>query len=216
MNDPAGSRKAASYLLSAAKLACGADVDPLLEQVADGGGQLNSHQRDCVHCRAAIGEFSALWDPVRELAATPVPAPAALTTTVIRRIHRLAHDVGYTLQITDGGAIRIAARIVAALARDSARLVPGVRVAFGRSNHSTPGGYAGDGPLGQRLTGASAGVLGRTAVVDLVVAVNYGMPVHDVARDIQRQVIAALHHGLGLQNVTVNVTVDDVLDDTTS
>ena len=212
MNDPAESRKAANHLLSVGKLACGADVDPLLEQVADGsGGQLNAHQRDCVHCRAAIGEFTALWDPVRELAATPVPAPAELTATVIRRIRRLVHDVGYTLQITDGGAIRIAACIVAVLARDSARLVPGVRVAFGRSSHRTLGAFAGDGPLGQRPA-AAAGVLGRTAVVDLAVAVNYGMPVQDVARDIQRQVIAALHHGLGLQNVTVNVTVDDVLD----
>ena len=212
MNDPAESPKAASHLLTAGKLVCGADVDLLLEQVADGGGQLSDHQRDCVHCRAAIGEFTALWDPVREVAATPVPPPAELTATVIRRIRRLVHDVGYTLQITDGGTIRIAARIVAALARDSARLIPGVRVAFGRSRHSTLGAFASDGPLTQR-PGASAGVLGRTAVVDLAVAVNYGMPVHDVARDIQRQVIAALHHGLGLQNVTVNVTVDDVLDD---
>jgi uncharacterized alkaline shock family protein YloU len=212
VNDPAESPKAASHLLTAGKLVCGADVDLLLEQVADGGGQLSDHQRDCVHCRAAIGEFTALWDPVREVAATPVPPPAELTATVIRRIRRLVHDVGYTLQITDGGTIRIAARIVAALARDSARLVPGVRVAFGRSRHSTLGAFASDGPLTQR-PGASAGVLGRTAVVDLAVAVNYGMPVHDVARDVQRQVIAALHHGLGLQNVTVNVTVDDVLDD---
>jgi uncharacterized alkaline shock family protein YloU len=212
VNDPAESPKAASHLLTAGKLVCGADVDLLLEQVADGGGQLSAHQRDCVHCRAAIGEFTALWDPVREVAATPVPPPAELTATVIRRIRRLVHDVGYTLQITDGGTIRIAARIVAALARDSARLIPGVRVAFGRSRHSTLGAFASDGPLTQR-PGASAGVLGRTAVVDLAVAVNYGMPVHDVARDIQRQVIAALHHGLGLQNVTVNVTVDDVLDD---
>lgn len=216
MNDPAGFRNAASHLLGAGKLACGADVDPLLEQAADGGGQLNAHQRDCVHCRAAIGEFTALWDPVRELAATPVPAPAELSAMVIRRIRRLVHDVGYTLQITDGGAIRIAARIVAALARDTARLVPGVRVAFARSSHSIPGARAGDSPLGQHLARASAGVLGRTAVVDLAVAVNYGMPVHDVARDIQRQVVAALHHGLGLQNVTVNVSVDDVLDDTPS
>lgn len=212
MNDPAESPKAASHLLTAGQLVCGADVDLLLEQVADGGGQLSAHQRDCVHCRAAIGEFTALWDPVREVAATPVPPPAELTATVIRRIRRLVHDVGYTLQITDDGTIRIAARIVAALARDSARLIPGVRVAFGRTTHSTPGAFASDGPLTQR-PGASAGVLGRTAVVDLAVAVNYGMPVHDVARDIQRQVIAALHHSLGLPNVTVNVTVDDVLDD---
>jgi uncharacterized alkaline shock family protein YloU len=213
VNDPAESPTAASHLVTAGKLACGADVDLLLEQAADGGGQLSAHQRDCVHCRAALGEFTALWAPVREVAATPVAPPAELTATVIRRIHRLVHEVGYTLQITDGGTIRIAARIVAAVARNSARLVPGVRVASGRSRHSTLGAFAGDGLLRQRPAGASAGVLGRTAVVDLAVAVNYGMPVHHVARDIQRQVIAALHHGLGLQDVTVNVTVDDVLDD---
>jgi uncharacterized alkaline shock family protein YloU len=211
VNDPAESPNGASHLLTAAKLVCGADVDLLLAQVADGGGQLSAHQRDCVHCRAAISEFTALWDPVREVAAAPASPPAELAATVIRRIRRLVHEVGYTLQITDGGTIRVGARVVAALARDSARRVRGVRVAFGRSSHSTPGAFAGDGPLSQRPAGA-AGVLGRTAVVDLAVAVNYGMPVHDVARDIQRQVAAALHHGLGLQNVTVNVTVDDVLD----
>lgn len=208
MNDPAESPQRASHLLTAAKLVCGADVDLLLEHAADGGGQLSAHQRDCVHCRAAISEFTALWDPVREVAATPVSPPAELTATVIRRIRRLVHDGGYTLQITDGGTIRVAARVVAALARDSARRVRGVRVAFGRSSHSTPGALTADSPLSRRF----AGVLGRTAVVDLAVAVNYGMPVHDVARDIQRQVAAALHHGLGLQHVTVNVTVDDVLD----
>jgi uncharacterized alkaline shock family protein YloU len=212
VNDPAESPQRASHLLTSAKLICGADVDLLLEHVADGGGQLSAHQRDCVHCRAAISEFTGLWDPVREVAATPVSPPAELTATVIRRIRRLVHEVGYTLQITDGGTIRVAARVVAALARDSARRVRGVRVAFGRSSHTAPAASAGDGPLSRRPAEAAAGVLGRTAVVDLAVAVNYGIPVHDVARDIQRQVAAALHHGLGLQHVTVNVTIDDVLD----
>ena len=40
-------------------LACGADVDELLEQAAEGrGGQLTSHQRGCPHCQAALREFS--------------------------------------------------------------------------------------------------------------------------------------------------------------
>ena len=56
------------------------------------------------------------------------------------------------------------------------------------------------------------GVLGRTAVVDLAVAVTYGDPVHEVARDIQQHVIAALRRHIGLQTVVVNVIVDDVLD----
>jgi uncharacterized alkaline shock family protein YloU len=56
-------------------------------------------------------------------------------------------------------------------------------------------------------------VLGRTAVVDLAVAVGYGDPAHEVARDIQRQVAAALRDQIGLRDVTVNVTVDDIIDD---
>ena len=57
------------------------------------------------------------------------------------------------------------------------------------------------------------GVLGRTAVVDLAVAVTYGDPVHEVARDIQQHVIATLRDQIGLQTVAVNVTVDDVFTD---
>ena len=56
-------------------------------------------------------------------------------------------------------------------------------------------------------------MLGRTAVVDLAVAISYGDPAHQVAREIQRQVTATLRDQVGLQDVTVNVTIDDVLDD---
>jgi uncharacterized alkaline shock family protein YloU len=55
-------------------------------------------------------------------------------------------------------------------------------------------------------------VLGRTAVVDLAVAVGYGDPVHLIARDIQRQVTKSLRDQVGLRDVTVNVTIDDVVD----
>jgi hypothetical protein len=40
--------------------------------------------------------------------------------------------------------------------------------------------------LGHRHPHAAVGVLGRTAVVDLAVAVTYNHPAHEVARDIQR------------------------------
>ena len=46
---------------------------------------------------------------------------------------------------------------------------------------------------------------------DLAVAVTYGDPVRDVARDIQRHIIATLRESIGLQTITVNVTVDDIL-----
>jgi uncharacterized alkaline shock family protein YloU len=127
------------------------------------------------------------------------------------QIRVLIRDVWYTVQTTEDGVIRIAARIVAALARDSARMVPGVRVALGRSTYDKIATER--ATFQHRHPHAAVGVLGRTAVVDLAVAVTYGDPVHEVARDIQRQVIATLRDHIGLKTVAVNVIVDDVLID---
>lgn len=201
-------------LLTSAALACGAEVDLLLEQVADGrGADLDAHQRQCVHCQAAITEFTVIWEPVARLASTPLRAPPGLTAAVMSHIRVLVRDVWYTLQTTDLGAIRVAARVVAALARDAARMVPGVRVALGSSSHGPLAALAERASLGHRHPLAAVGVLGRTAVVDLAVAVSYGDPLPEVAHDIQRQVIASLRDHLGLKTVTVNVTVDDILLD---
>ena len=135
VNDPPAGGQADRHLLDTVTLPCGADVDPLLEQVADGrAADRDAHQRDCVHCQAAVAEFAALWAPVTETAAGPVLAPPGLTAAVMSQI-RVWSATCYTLQTTNLGFIRIAARIVAALARDCARMVPGVRVAFGRSTH---------------------------------------------------------------------------------
>jgi uncharacterized alkaline shock family protein YloU len=67
--------------------------------------------------------------------------------------------------------------------------------------------------FGHRHPHAAVGVLGRTAVVDLAVAVSYRDPVHEVARDIQRHATATLRDQVGIRSVAVNVTVDDILGD---
>ena len=214
VNEPPAGGQPASHLLTAVTLPCGADVDPVLEQVDDGhAADWDAHQRDCVHCQAAIAEFAALWAPVIDTAARPVPAPPGLTAEVMSQIRILVRDVWYTLQTTDLGVIRVAARIVAALARDSARMVPGVRVALGRSTNSAIAVPAERATFQHRHPHAAVGVLGRTAVVDLAVAVTYGDPVHEIARDIQQHVTSALRDHIGLQTVAVNVIVDDVLID---
>jgi uncharacterized alkaline shock family protein YloU len=200
--------------LDVTSLPCGADVDVLLEQVAQGrGANWDAHQGRCVHCQAALGEFTVLWGPVAELAAAPVSAPPGLVAAVMSQVRCLVSDVWYTLEITEIGVVRIAARIVAALARDSARTVPGVRVALGRSTHDKLAAIAERATRRHRHPHAAVGVLGRTAVVDLAVAVTYGDPVHEVARDIQQHVITTLRDTIGLKTVTVNVTVDDILTD---
>ena len=197
MNGPAEP----GHLLDGGRLTCGAETDELLEQVADGhASQLTSHQRDCVHCRAALGELGTLWNPVRDLAAAPVQVPPGLTAAIISHIRRAVRGAGYTLQINEAGVIRIAVRVIAVLARASASRVAGVRLALGRPGGSavtTPARPARNRPDPIRTT---AGALGRTAVVDLAVAVSYDRPVRHVARDIQRQVAIALRGDLGLQN----------------
>ena len=199
--------------LDATSLPCGTDVDLVLEQAAEGrGADLDAHQQLCVHCQAALGEFTALWGPVAELAEASVSVPPGLVAGVMSRVRRLVHDVWYTLMITEIGVVRIAARVVAALARDSARMIPGVQVALGRSIHGKVAALAEKATLGHRHPHAAVGVLGRTAVVDLAVAIGYGEPAHHVAREIQRHVTATLRNQVGLRDVTVNVIIDDVLD----
>ncbi len=193
-------------------LACGADVDELLEQAADGhAGQLTDHQRHCLHCQAALQELSRLWEPVRSLAAEHVAVPATLKTAVASQIRKLIADLWYTLQLSDSGAIRIAARVIATIARDAARGVPGVRVAFGRSTHSKPAHLAEKATLRHRHPHAAAGVLGRTAVIDLAIAVQYGAQLDAIAREVQQRAITELRAKTGLHDVTVNVTIDDVI-----
>jgi uncharacterized alkaline shock family protein YloU len=213
VNDPPGG-PAVRSLLSTATLPCGADVDLLFEQTAAGrGANRDDHQQQCVHCQAALNEFSALWAPVAELAAAPVPAPVGMAAAVMSQIRSLARDIWYTLETTPVGAVQIAARIVAVLARDTAQRIPGVRVALGRSTQGRAAALAERATSGHRHPHAAVGVLGQSAVVDLAVAVTYGDPVQQIARDIQRQVTASLRDQVGLRNVTVNVTVDDILDD---
>jgi hypothetical protein len=94
VNEPSADGQAAAHLLDAVTLPCGAEVDLLLEQVADGrAADRDAHQRDCVHCRASIAEFTLLWVPVAETAATPVPAPPGLTAAVMSQIRMLIRDV---------------------------------------------------------------------------------------------------------------------------
>jgi uncharacterized alkaline shock family protein YloU len=196
----------------ARSLGCGCDVDELLEQAADGrAGQLTAHQGNCPHCQAALREFSRAWEPVRSLAATPVPFPAAVRDAVASQVRKLTADVWYTLDLADEGAIRIAARVVARIAREAAGQVPGVRVVFGRSTRARAAGRAETATVQHRHLSAAVGVLGRTAVIDLAVAAEYGRELDAIARQVQQRVTAELRGKAGLRDVVVNVTIDDVI-----
>ena len=200
LDDPAG------------HLTCGADVDELLEQAADGQpGQLTEHQRGCPHCQAALQELSRAWEPLRRAAITPVPVPDAVRDAVARQVHGLTADVWYTLDLADGRATRIAGRVVARIASEAARTVPGVRVAFGRGSHPEVSRPAEAATLAHRHPRAAAGVPGRTAVINLAVAAEYGRELDAIARDVQQRVTTELRDKAGLGDIQVNVTVDDII-----
>ena len=65
VGEPPDGRQSIRELLDTVTLPCGTEVDALFEQVADGRAtDLDDHQRDCVHCQAALTELPALWAPV--------------------------------------------------------------------------------------------------------------------------------------------------------
>ena len=200
-------------LLQADALPCGHDVDEIFEQVADGHGETSpTTNAGCVHCQAAITEFTRLWAPVQASIRTPLPTPGEIVGAVAGRVQRLVKDTWYTLELTDGGSIQVAARVVARIARDTARRVPGVRVALGRSTGGRLARLVEKATFGHLHPNAAVGVLGRTAVVDLAIAVTYGDVIDEVARAVQADVRRELARSVGLKSVTVNVTVDDILD----
>jgi uncharacterized alkaline shock family protein YloU len=193
------------------ELPCGRRVDELLEQVAQGrGGQRDAHQADCPHCQATLVELGRLWAPVSRDAAAPLSPPEGLVAAVMQGVRRSVADVWYTFELADGGAIRVATRVVAVIARDAARRVPGVRAALGRSTAIRLAQLVERSTLRHQHPHSAVGVLGRTAVVDVALAVEYGPAMQQLAQQVQAEVGRALREGIGLEMVTVNVTVDDV------
>ena len=53
--------------------------------------------------------------------------------------------------------------------------------------------------------------MGRTAIVHLAITAQYGQELDAVGRRAQERAIAALHNNAGLTDVSVNVTIDDVI-----
>ena len=181
------------------RLACGADTDELLAQVADGEAEHHSaHQQDCLHCRASLAEYARLWSPVRELAAEQVRAPESLLTEVLRRIRDVAGDPTSGVLAGDRGTTRIAARVVIVTARETAERVPGVRAALSRV------------PLTGSRQPVAAGVAGASAAIELTVAVQQGYELPVLGERIREAVAGEVRRLTGLEPVAINVIIDDV------
>ncbi|MBC3190156.1 Asp23/Gls24 family envelope stress response protein [Pseudonocardia sp. C8] len=184
------------------RLVCGRSADELIDQVASGrGDRRDAHQQDCVHCRAALAEYSRLWSPVQDLAAEKITAPEGRFDRMMSTLRGVLSEPDYATLPGPDGVTRIAARVVVVTARRSAQQVPGVRVALSRK-------LDGDAPG----SGVSAGVAGTSTVIEIVLAANYGEDLHALADRVRRTVTERVRALTGLSATEITVVIDDVLE----
>jgi uncharacterized alkaline shock family protein YloU len=180
---------------SDSRLRCGQDIDDLLAQVSEGQPPTDpEHQRSCPHCRAALAELESLWRPIRALADEEVRAPAEILDQVMAQVRELLRQGWYAVIPSPEGDTRIAARVIAAVARLAAEQVPGVSLALG----------------GGRATETDVGVAGPHVVVDVDVMVEMGTPIPTTSHALRRQIAEDIAAHTGLRAAEVNIAVIDV------
>jgi uncharacterized alkaline shock family protein YloU len=198
---------------------CGALLDDLLEQVADDTLPADAaHQETCPHCRAALTELADVWAPVRRLAAENVTAPPTLTSAIMERVHAIAAHGWHAVLTGHSGVLRIAAWIVAVIARRAAASVPGVGTVHGQVTPPAAAfspvtvGFPPAGPSrSQRAAAAGIGVAGRRVVVRIAVTAAAGLPLPALAEQIRRRVSAEVSILTGLAVAAVDVEVTDLI-----
>lgn len=197
------------------RLACGRFADDVLDQVADGRGELrDDHQRRCPHCQAALAEYDRLWAPLRDLAAEHVTAPESIIDTALARIRGAVAHPDYGILESANGVTRISARVVVVTARESAQRVPGVRVALSKHVTAGPARFRGGGSIVDGEAGAevTAGVAGRSTAIEITLAADYGQNLPDLAERVRAQVAHRVRALTDLDPVQITVIIDDVLD----
>lgn len=202
--------------LDGPRLACGVDPDDLVEQVADGHPEArDDHQRGCVYCRAALGEYARLWRSVGTVAAHDPPAPQAAVDEVFRRLRDATEDHDYGQLADPTGRTRISTRAIASLAQELTRAVPGVRVALGQLVDLPDDDGARDLgatlPTGTARLNVTAGVMGGSTAIQIVLAADYGAHLPTLGDRVRTAVADGVRDHLGLEPVYVVVVVDDVL-----
>lgn len=198
------------------RLPCGASYDDLLVQVADRTPVRSpDHQRTCPHCRAALGELEALWAPVHQLADEDVRAPAHLLETIMARVRELPRHTWHAVIPGERGDTRIAARIIAAVARLAAEEMPSVTLALG-GGHTAQALTDADiaGTAGDAAT--DVGVAGTHVAVDVQVAVEMGAHIPQLADRLRAHIAQRVADLTGLTAAEVNITIADITPASTS
>lgn len=202
------------------RLPCGVVFDDLLEQVADDRAPNDAaHQANCPHCRATLAELTDVWAPVRDLTESDSEPPESLTTSVMQRVVAIATHGWHAVVTEPLGVTRIAAWVVAVVARRAAERVDGVGLVRGRISPPAAAiaqvraAFDRAQPTqGQRNQAAGIGVAGRRVVVTIDITAEPGYPLPALAGQIRRSVIEHVSALAGLDVVEVDVRVVDLED----
>ena len=197
---------------------CGALLDDLLEQVADGTPPADRvHQETCPDCRAALTELADLWAPVGRLTAEYVTAPPTLTSTIMERVHAIAAHGWHAVLTGRSGVLRVAAWVVAVIARRAAADVPGVGTVHGQVTPpaAAPGPVPAEYPPArpshaQRVATAGVGVAGQGVVVRIALTAAVGTPLPAMAEQIRHRVRTEVSMMTGLRVAAVDVEVTEL------
>jgi uncharacterized alkaline shock family protein YloU len=182
------------------QLPCGAPIDDLIAQVADGdAARRTPHQQGCVHCQAALTEYARLWDPVTALAAERVQPPDSLIDEALRRIRTTLEHPEYGLLVGPDGLTRIALRVIIVTARTAAERTDGVRAAL---THAAPSDSS---------AAVAAGITGSSTAIEVTVAATYGHDLPALADRIRRTVADDIRTYTGLRPADITIVIDDIL-----
>ena len=199
------------------RLPCGADLPTVLEQAFERpDAPLTGHQVRCVHCSAALAEYSRLFAPVRAAVAEVVLPPPDLLDAVLRQVRRLAGSPGWAVIAGSDGATRISTEVVVRAVRSTVDAVPGVRVSLVDAEPRPTAGSPGPRP-GARTTGPvpaggiAVGTTGSTVAVEVTVAADYGTNLPALGRVVNDRVREVLFRMFGLRTAASTVHIDDVL-----
>jgi uncharacterized alkaline shock family protein YloU len=204
--------------MSGERLTCGRQVDDVVAQVAAGhGGDRDAHQQNCPHCHAALAEYERLWAPLTELAAEKPSAPDTIVEKVLRRIRGAVEHADCGVLESSRGRTRISARVVVAVARESAQAVPGVRVALSKHITRRTGGRSDghDGGTAVNPAGGAevvVGLAGRSTAIEITLAADYGADLHRLGEHVRAAVAAEIRALTDLEPVQVTVIIDDIFE----
>ena len=200
------------------ELACGADTGALLEQALDRPGDpLTDHQRRCVHCSAALAEYSELFGPLRDVVAEVVVPPPDLLEAVLRRVRLLAGSPGWAvLSGPHDGTTRISIDVIVRIVRATVDAVPGVRVSLVGADPSPTVDRPGEvvalrAEAPRPGSGVTVGATGATVAVEVTLAADYGTHLPTLGRTVNGRVRAELLQSFGLRTASSTVHIDDVL-----